>query len=277
MSKRDEAVSRILKERAEETGFQVTTSGHGMLGSVAVADRKGRLAGYSGVPDDIPIIVNPGALDSFELDISKLTKDNVNRRLTPILGPQGGWHGSKREALEITRLFATDVEETPEVESTSQIESKSAAAKSPSSGVFQQSAPTKSTPAPPVTPKTSAVNAGLSLFKNTTGEKTVSSAADGGSAVPLKPHIEVVFEVEGMPFQQTAYYHRVVRDKATLVLVFDTRAEGCPKIFPQPTSQKVAMQIAGQDSVYIVVVPDIHFKLDDYEIHVLLIEQEHPA
>jgi hypothetical protein len=90
------------------------------------------------------------------------------------------------------------------------------------------------------------------------------------------PNVKVAFEVRGMPFKQEAYFHQVIRKDGNLVLVYDTRAEGYTKTFPQPIDQDLAVYVDGNASVYVTATTGIQFNLDDNEVCVLLIKDEKP-
>lgn len=93
------------------------------------------------------------------------------------------------------------------------------------------------------------------------------------------PKVKVIFEMAGSPIQYEGYYHRVERKNAALVLVFDNRAVGYPRVFPQAQlDQDIRLRIVGEPVIYQVAVPNIRFELEDLglEFYVLLIKNEIP-
>ena len=90
------------------------------------------------------------------------------------------------------------------------------------------------------------------------------------------PTFKVTFEIHGVPFTQEAFYHQIIRDGPNLVLVFDRRAVGFPRNFPQTTESDMAVHIEGQDVAYRTQTTGIHFPFLDYDLCVLLIKSEHP-
>jgi hypothetical protein len=90
------------------------------------------------------------------------------------------------------------------------------------------------------------------------------------------PKVRVYFEVDGSPFKSDGYFHQVIRNRQTLVLVYDTRVGGYPRSYPQPMDASIACWIAGGEHVYICNTTGIEFTLDNYDVCILLIKEEHP-
>ena len=90
------------------------------------------------------------------------------------------------------------------------------------------------------------------------------------------PTIKVTFEVKGTPFQQEAFYHAIICEGANLVLVFDRRAVGFPRVFPQDTDADVAVAIEGRDAIYICQVTGQRFQYQDQDFCILLIKETFP-
>jgi len=96
------------------------------------------------------------------------------------------------------------------------------------------------------------------------------------------PEIKVAFEVKGTPFKTEAYYHSVVRNGSNLVLIFDNTAVGYPKMFPQATTEEIAVFIEGNSSIYITQVhrnenlEECRFEYDNNDFCILTIIDEHP-
>ena len=103
-----------------------------------------------------------------------------------------------------------------------------------------------------------------------------AAPAPAAASAVKPPTFKLVFEIAGMPFQQEAFYHQIIRDNASLILVFDTRAVGFPKTFPMSTDADMLCQIAGQDVAYRIKTTGIQFPFLHYELCVLLITSEHP-
>jgi hypothetical protein len=113
-----------------------------------------------------------------------------------------------------------------------------------------------------------------SLFAQPNNNMTPVAPAEAPGHAPT---VQVRFEVEGMPMQQEAYFHKVTREGASLVLVYDTRAVGYPKTFPQMSDKDLAVHIIGSNSIYVTQTTGIKFPLDHYEVCVLLIKNELPV
>ena len=99
-------------------------------------------------------------------------------------------------------------------------------------------------------------------------------ASSNGAVGP--PTCKVTLEMQGNPFRQEAFYHEVIREGAALVLVFDRRAVGFPRVFPQVSEQDLAVHIEGKPVIYVTQSTGIQFPFRDYDMHVLLIKAEHP-
>ena len=117
----------------------------------------------------------------------------------------------------------------------------------------------------------------VSLFDAfTRGGSSPGAAPTAGNTV-RPPTFKVTFEVKGVPFRQEAFYHQIVRSDATLVLAFDRRAVGFPKNFPLETDADLAVQIEGQDVIFVAKTTGMQFPFLDYDICILLIDKECPA
>jgi len=125
-----------------------------------------------------------------------------------------------------------------------------------------------------------------SLFRSSTSPTSVM--AQNGNFAPMvprqpqAPEIKVAFEVKGTPFKTEAYYHAVVRNGSNLILIFDNEAVGYPKMFPQATTEEIAVFIEGNSSIYITKVhrnenlEECRFEYDGNEFCILSIVDEHP-
>jgi len=121
-------------------------------------------------------------------------------------------------------------------------------------GLFEQMAPKAAAPQPQARVATAA-------------------ASPGGSAAP---GYKVTFEIQGAPMVLEAWYHDIVRNAHTLVLVYDTGCVGYPRSRLQKTDSDIAVHVAGSDSIYLVQDPQITFEFEGQEFHILLIKGEHP-
>jgi hypothetical protein len=99
--------------------------------------------------------------------------------------------------------------------------------------------------------------------------------APRGSAGP--PTLKVTFEVDGSPWRQEAFYHAVIRQEANLILVFDRRAVGFPRVFPQETEADMAVMVDGTEVIYLCQVTGIQFSFEDKDFCHMLVKKEFPA
>jgi hypothetical protein len=103
---------------------------------------------------------------------------------------------------------------------------------------------------------------------------TATAAVAPGAPGP--PTAKVDFEVRGTPFKNEAFFHQVIRHGPNLIMVFDNRAVGYPRMFPQTVQEDLAVHITGSEVIYITAATGIQFPLDHYEVCVLLIKDEYP-
>lgn len=135
-----------------------------------------------------------------------------------------------------------------------------------------QQAPTHRSPAPSgVEPAA----AGPSLFDRVSEPARPATRRPRG-VQGAAPTYKVTFEVKGAPMVLEAWYHDVVRNESTLVLVYDTSCVGFPRSRLQPTSNDIAVHIEGSEAIYLVKDPAISFELDNQEFQVLLIKETYP-
>jgi len=115
-----------------------------------------------------------------------------------------------------------------------------------------------------------------SLFDKTAPAVPMSipTAVSSGTAGP--PTCKVTFEVHGNPFKQEAFFHEVIREGASLILVFDRRAVGFPRVFPQTTDSDLAVLVEGRNMIYRTACTGIQFPFRDFDMHILLIKEEYP-
>jgi len=130
--------------------------------------------------------------------------------------------------------------------------------------------PAPAAPAAPVAPVGAPMPA-PSLFGpcGPTGE---TPAAAGPSA----PSYKVTFEVRGAPAAIEAWYHEIVKDNQVLVMCYDTRTHGYPRINLMPTEEDIAIHLDGSDMVYDVTDPAIKFVHGHDELQIFLIKRERP-
>lgn len=89
--------------------------------------------------------------------------------------------------------------------------------------------------------------------------------------VPV-PAIKVTFEIDGFG-QLEASYHEVVQDDKFLVLAYNTRYTIGTQFMPQRSTNLMDVWVHNQPVVYRVHSVGIRFRLVDYDITVLLIEE----
>jgi hypothetical protein len=116
-----------------------------------------------------------------------------------------------------------------------------------------------------------------SLFRRSPGSAPMVAPAANqpNGEIPI-PQFKVGIQVRDNPIVNEAYFHQVIREGACLILVFDTRAVGYPRIFPQATAVDVAIRVGDSPTVLITQVPNIRFPLNTYDVCVLLIKDEFP-
>ena len=74
-----------------------------------------------------------------------------------------------------------------------------------------------------------------------------------------------------------AFYHDVQRENAALILAYDRRCVGYPRTFPQATENKIAVLIEERpERILVTQYTGIQFPFRDWDIHILLIVEEHP-
>jgi len=140
-------------------------------------------------------------------------------------------------------------------------------------GRSQPPAPQQTAPQPQQPPPTS-------MFEQASGVPP-APVASTHPAPPLAndaPTYKVEFEIENGDGAIESWYHEVVRDGHILVLCYDIRVRGYPRIKLRSTSKDIAIHIDGSDVFYIATDPEIKFvhEASGMEYQIFLIKQEHP-
>lgn len=102
-----------------------------------------------------------------------------------------------------------------------------------------------------------------------TGSEMSQAAAVAQGQPVQPPEIHVLFEL-GEGLQHEAYYHRVLQEGASLVLIFDRRFKG-PTFFPTNVEKEVAVLVEGNSVVHRCLSTGIRFDDRDCTYCVLLI------
>ena len=98
-------------------------------------------------------------------------------------------------------------------------------------------------------------------------------AAEGVPGAP--PTCKVTFEVKGHPLQSEAFFHVVSRADDHLVLAFDSRAVGYPRVMPKDANVEIAVLIDNMDRIFVTtLVCQLSFL--NYELCILKILDERP-
>jgi hypothetical protein len=101
-----------------------------------------------------------------------------------------------------------------------------------------------------------------------------AAPAYNGNVAP--PSHRVTFEVKGNPFRQDAFFHDVIRQDHLLILVFDNRATGFPRVFPQTVEEDMAVAVEGMGVIYVTKVPGIQYTFREWEHCIVFIKEEYP-
>ena len=90
------------------------------------------------------------------------------------------------------------------------------------------------------------------------------------------PTYKVTFEIAGSPVKYEAWYHDVIRNEHVLVMIYDTACVGFPRTNLKPSSEDIAVLVAGSDAVYVTQDPNISFVFGGQEYKILLIKSTNP-
>jgi hypothetical protein len=99
---------------------------------------------------------------------------------------------------------------------------------------------------------------------------------DSGKPFVGAPTYKVTLEIESFPTSIEAWYHDVMRNEQTLILVYDTRHTGSSRTRLRPQPADIAIHVEGGAVFYICTDPSISFVYEGNEFTVFLIKQEHP-
>lgn len=138
--------------------------------------------------------------------------------------------------------------------------------------------PKAATPAPAVLPQVPAP----AVVRAASFTKLVSAPqpAEQAKAVPVidfdEPTYRVFIEIDGVPAQFEAWYHRVIKTPAVLVLCHKLGARAFPRTTLYETEADITVRIDGGDQVFVVQNPGIVFEHLDESLQILLIKSEHP-
>jgi hypothetical protein len=126
-----------------------------------------------------------------------------------------------------------------------------------------------------------------SLQKALLGRQPATEQLDSRESLQLQlppqaPGRCVDFEVQGNPLTVQGWFHYVIRDKNTLVLVFDDRVQGFPKQILPVIDEAILMHLRGQTVMYKLSATGIRFTFEPgaglrYDMQVLLILDEYEA
>lgn len=92
----------------------------------------------------------------------------------------------------------------------------------------------------------------------------------------LVPRFKASFQSRNAPCTQDGFFHQIIRQGPNLILIYDTRAIGYPRTWPQAVDEDVAVHLDGANVLYITQTTGIEFTLEHNDICVLLIKEEHP-
>lgn len=195
---------------------------------------------------------------SCEVDMSQITQAAVSQ------ASQGVQHTGRTGASEVYHNLAN--------------QQKSAAA--PPVATAPEPSPQQPAFTPPVgAPAANATAEFGGGMLNAFGQPaSVSPAAPGGvpqqpaqSLTSQPPSIRVTFEIQGIG-QMEGWYHQVVIDGATLVLVYDTVFPG-PKFFPAQAEQPFAAYVERDRTLYLVLATGIQYAVGSQQHCCLLIQE----
>jgi hypothetical protein len=116
-----------------------------------------------------------------------------------------------------------------------------------------------------------------SLFAQIDGQPPAATPAyQPGPPTDIVPKFKASFQSRNSPCKQDGFFHQIIRQGPNLILVYDKRAIGYPRTWPQTVDEDVAVQLEGASVIYITQTTGIEFTLEHNDICVLLIKEEHP-
>lgn len=92
----------------------------------------------------------------------------------------------------------------------------------------------------------------------------------------IVPRFRASFQSRNAPCTQDGFFHRIIRQGANLIFVYDRRAIGYPRTWPQAVDEDVAVHLEGANVIYITQTTGIEFTDNETDYCILLIKEEHP-